>query len=99
MPATLSVSGKKLKCENIVKFMLTNGICGDVTENVTVVDDAVERGCRVVVASANAKGQVKKIWNHVSEESNLTCAHVTEGEITSGCVLDFIRASKCPGKQ
>ena len=79
--------------------MLVNGICGDVTNNVTVVDDVIETGCRVVVASAPAKVYVEKIWNHISRESNLTCAHVTEGEISSGCVLDFIRTSKCPGKQ
>ena len=78
--------------------MKTSGICGDVTENVTIVDNNVELGCRIVLASENAKIHVERIWNHVSKESNLTCAHVTEGEVTSGCVLDFISPSKCPGK-
>ena len=99
MPVTLSLSGTRLAshCDEVVSTMLALGINGDVTRNVSVVDGAVENGCRVLVASKDAKGDAKRLWDAVSTRARLQCAHVSGEERFSGCVLDVYRPSLCSG--
>jgi hypothetical protein len=100
--AVLSLSGPRLSadCREVVQSMRDLGISGDVTCNTTLLDGAVERGCRAVVAGDRPLGSVKLLWEAVRAPHGLTCAHVkVESDAVSGCVLDVLRPSACPGKQ
>ena len=96
MPATLSVSGQ-VDCKDVVETMKKLGIMGDVTPNVTVVDGGIENGCRINIASRPHMDNLKTLWVNLQEQFTLGCAHVKIGELQSGCILDFMRKSECPG--
>ena len=99
MVVTLSVSGRGLRsdCGDVVEMMRQSGICGDVTCNATVLDGAIEPGCRINVVT---RGGAERLWGLLQRSANLTCAHVrTTSDDPSGCVLDVFRPSLCPGKK
>lgn len=98
MTAVLSLSGAALNCEEVAVLMQKLGIGGDVTRNVTVLDGALEPGCRVtVVAPAPARDASKVLWEAARARFGLRCAHVEVTSHASGCVFDVFRPSACPG--
>lgn len=100
MVATLSVSSHDFTptCAEVTSLMKTLGINGDVTANTTVLDGLVEVGCRVRIASSSPKRDAATLWQRMRDRHALTCAHLSVGgDIQSGCVLDVLRPSLCPG--
>ena len=97
---TLSVSGNlKKDCGDVVNAMIRLGINGDVTSNTTVLDNCIEQGCRVVIASqVNAETNLERLWKELRDTCHLTCAHASiSRDVKQGCVLDVIRPSLCKG--
>ena len=102
MVAILSLSGSQLSsnCKEVLLHMKLLGISGDVTCNATLLDDRIENGCRVVVASNPAEANAKRLWDALYERFSLSCAHVVvQEDVKSGCVWDVFRSSRCPGKK
>lgn len=100
MVATLSLSASDFSsdCREVVMYMRLLGFTGDVTTNTTIIDGGIERGCRAILASKNELEDVKTLWTKLKSSYDLTCAHVKiETDTKSGCVLDVIRPSSCPG--
>ena len=88
----LSVSGKGVRCEEVVAFMRTHGICGDVTAHMSIVDGEEEPGCRIRVVSSPIREQTRFVWEGLKARWGLGCAHVHMAMGTeSGCVLDVYR--------
>ena len=99
MVAILSVSGQiDSSCTNIIKSMTKLNLCGDVTPNKSIYNQVVENGCRVILVSKTEKKDVEKLWNHIKDTHNFTCAHVEFKNYTSGCVFDVFSPSKCPSQ-
>ena len=97
---TLSVSGDRLRCDEVAKLLQTMGICGDVSPNTTVLDGHVEPGCRIRIVSAPVPENTRLVWDSLKTRFGLQCAHVRlSAEDKSGCVYDVYRPSACPGKQ
>lgn len=79
--------------------MLVLGIRGDVTPNQTVTDSGLEQGCRAVLASRDEKRDTAQLWQRIRARHNVACAHAKiERDVESGCVLDVLRPSQCPGE-
>lgn len=100
MVATLSLSASDFSsdCREVVMHMRLLGLMGDVTPNTTIIDGEIERGCRATLVSKYELKDVKTLWTKLESIYNLTCAHVKiESDTKSGCVLDVIRPSCCPG--
>lgn len=97
MVAVLSFSSADFspRCEEVVEAMRRAGLSGDVTPNRTLVDGGEEQGCRVVLAGE--KKEVEALWKGVREKCNLTCGHAKIEKTESGCILDVLRPSLCPG--
>ena len=96
MAVTLSLSGDDPgNCDTVVRLMKQLGIPGDVTRNVTILHGGLESGCRVRLFGDMTS--LRTLWDATSAECSLACAHVDWTEHRSGCVLDMLRPSKCPG--
>ena len=99
MPAaTLSVSGPELKdCYGVVDILRQMGVCGDVTQNVTVDHlGGLETGCRVLVVGRDAERHAHDLWKMLQQKYSLGCAHVTISEHRAGCTFDVFGKSNCP---
>ena len=102
MVAILSMSSSSFSkdCKEVISAMKALGMSGDVSCNTSLVDGGVEQGCRVVLASSNETKDVASLWLRIRQIHNVTCAHAKiEKDAVSGCILDIIRPSLCPGKQ
>lgn len=93
---TLSVSKKSLSCEAVARFLQSQNIHVLVRANTSTMPGGVESGCQIM-KSVDHGGEVKKLWQLVSREFGFGCGHVKIDGRFSGCVLDFIRPSACPG--
>lgn len=100
MVAILSVSGGMLdsQCQNVVMAMKVLNIVGDVTPNVSVYNQFIENGCRILIAGKTAEEDTKKLWYHIRDVQQLSCAHAEFSKYESGCVFDVFAPSKCPSK-
>ena len=100
MVAILSISGESLdpRCESVVSAMKELNLCGDVTPNYSIYNQIVEYGCRVMVVGKTEESDVKRLWHHLRNVNDLSCAHVEIKTHKSGCVFDVFSASKCPSK-
>ena len=38
-----------------------------------------------------------RIWDSLRDQYGLTCAHLNVQGVYSGCILDYLRESRCPG--
>mgnify|MGYP001185187298 CR=1 FL=1 len=96
--ATLSISGPQLKsCYGIVQAMKELGVCGDVTQNVSVdTEGGVEVGCRVLVLGRDAEKHARSLWTKLQTEYSLGCAHINVSEHRAGCTYDVFGPSRCP---
>lgn len=97
MSSVLSVSGTSVDCARVVKMMCECNISGDVTSNTSVLDGVVEHGCRLRIVDGSDLAATRILWSKMQNEWSLTCAHVSWNVSKSGCVLDLLRASACPG--
>lgn len=83
MPATLSVSGGRLRdCAEVAAAMAELEIACDVTPNVTVSGGTAEQGCRVRMDRWEPRG-----WRALQRRFGLSCAHLA----FDGCVHDVTR--------
>jgi hypothetical protein len=96
--ATLSISGKRVCCEEVANMMSQLGVNGDVSANTTSIDGFLEPGCRIMVASKDSRADVYRLWTAVQTRFDLTCAHTAITHHENGCIFDVFRKSTCPGK-
>ncbi len=97
MVATLSFSGKSLRCEAVIDAMTKSGIYGDVSTNVTInPDGSTETGCRVLVANKNAEERSRQLWMALRDDGSVQCAHIKIESMKSGCTHDVFAPSRCP---
>ena len=100
-PSTLalSISNHNMDCAEVVKLMQQAGIAGSVTATQSVVCASGnsprcvrEPGCRIVgLQHADATA----LWVKVQRHFDLNCAHVSRAGVFSGCIHDYLSASKC----
>lgn len=100
MVGTLSVSSTSLtSCNDIVEIMQKLGMNGNVTDNITIIDGKIEKGCQILIASEPTRENVQKVWKRLQDQLSFTCAHAEIKHRESGCVFDVFRESSCPGKK
>ena len=58
----------------------------------------IEKGCRILF-NRISKDELKNVWKDIKINHELNCAHVLVPTIFSGCILDFLRPSQCPGSK
>jgi hypothetical protein len=103
IPATtLSISHRNLSgCTDIVHSMRQLGIMTSVTENQSVICNRdkcwLETGCRLVFGGISKQDLQTRIWDSLRDQYGLTCAHLNVQGVYSGCILDYLRESRCPG--
>ena len=94
--AVLSVSGKTLNCASLARALASSGIRCDISRNLTVIGGQYESGCRIT-STVNSRSDISKIWDIVGGVDNVRCGHLKVDGSYSGCVLDYLRTSLCPG--
>lgn len=94
---TLSVSRKGLACASLARFLQSRGISALVRPNISSTTNGLENGCQVVAAVDHGK-DVKRTWGLLRDEFGFNCGHLRIEGRFSGCVLDFVRPSSCPGE-
>lgn len=101
MSSILSISGNLLSenCEDVVSILKKFNINGFSVPNKTIIDGQVENGCQIHIFQKPLKKNTKSVWEECKEKFKLTCAHVRIMDADeSGCILDVLRESVCPGK-
>ena len=97
MTITLSVSGGRLgDCSRVAALLKRLNVNGDVTRNQTILDGTEEPGCRIRLFGGKEKARL--VWETLRKEADLTCGHIDVATHESGCVLDVLRPSTCPGQ-
>jgi len=95
---TLSVSSPRMDCFALALRLRGLGISCDLSENLTVLNGELERGCRVV-STVEDPGQVKKIWEAVrSGHPEVKCGHMQIAGQYSGCTSNYPFVDECPGR-
>ena len=99
---TLSISHRKLSdCTDIVHSMRQLGIMTSVTKNQSVICNQnkcwLETGCQLIFGGISKQDLQTRVWNTLRDHYGLTCAHLNVQGIYSGCILDYLRESSCPG--
>ena len=98
----LSISGPYISddCRKVVDFIKSMGLSGSITSNKSVMANGeIENGCRVIFSEAPSRIRMKtEIWPNLQSRLNLGCAHYkVEGQF-KGCIIDYLRESKCSGQ-
>ena len=95
--ATLSVSRKqKLNCSELAECLKQSNIISLVTSNISTLPHK-EYGCQIT-QSINSKKDINNLWTTLKNRYGFECAHLNIHGYYSGCVLDYLAPSKCPGK-
>ena len=99
---TVSISSSRLsECDDVVKTMLQLGIMTSVTNNKSVICNQdkcwLETGCRLIFGGISKKDLQSQIWNPLQTKYGLSCAHLNIQGVYSGCILDYLRETKCQG--
>lgn len=97
----LSISQKKLSCEEVAENLVKSKIMASVTANHSIVCNSknncqIEKGCRILFGMTTKK-EIKTTWHHLKEQHHLTCAHIKIPSVFSGCIYDYLQDTKCPG--
>lgn len=100
----MSVSSKKMNCNNIVNLLRKQNILASVTSNKSVLYDneefRVENGCRILFAEfIDKKVLEQRVWLPLKRQEKIDCAHVNVPDHFSGCIYDFLRKTDCPGNK
>ena len=96
--ATLSISSYKVEsCNEVAKYLCALDINCNVVYNTTVINGNIEPGCNIILVDNNKK-QIEKLWPCLKQRYNLTCAHLSNPPLFSGCIYDYIKKTECPGK-
>ena len=95
---TLSVSNKKLNCNNIINYLKHINIMASVTENKSITPDGIENGCNILLPYVNKDTLQYQIWEPLKRRHNLSCAHLNVPGTYSGCIYDFIMKTNCPSR-
>ena len=96
--STLSISGKELKCEEVVELLQKMGINCDISKNITITDGSIETGCRILTESTKQK-DIHYLWDKCQNSFDLKCAHLHIPAVYAGCVWGFIKKKECPSSQ
>ena len=100
---TISISSTKIKnCYDVAKYMKKCGIPCFVAGNYTIIkneeDYQIENGCQIKIGSHKPSVVNIDLWKGLKESFGLTCAHIdVEGKFR-GCIYNYFRDSKCPGR-
>ena len=93
----LSVSSPRLDCFALAMRLRELGISCDLTENLTVLNGNLERGCRVV-STVEKPGQIKQVWEAVrAGHPEMKCGHMYIQGQYSGCTSNYPFRDRCPG--
>jgi hypothetical protein len=97
----LSISNKNLDCNQIISELASMGIMASVTKNKSIICDSkknckIEKGCRILF-NRISRNELHHVWKTIHRNHQLSCAHIYAPPIFSGCILDFLRPSVCPG--
>ena len=97
----LSISKKNLDCNQIISELSSMGIMASVTKNKSVVCNSqkkcqIENGCRILFNQIS-KNDLNHVWRIIRSNHQLSCAHIYAPPLFSGCILDFLKPSVCPG--
>jgi hypothetical protein len=98
----LSISQKKLSCEEVVENLVKSRIMASVTANHSIVCNSenncqIENGCRILFGVATKK-EIKNTWQNLQQKHGLGCAHIKIPGSFSGCIYDYVPETKCPGQ-
>lgn len=98
----LSVSSKKLSnCQGVVETMRHLGIMSSITPNHSVVCNEsncwVEVGCRLIIPNITKHKLATYIWPSLQQRHQFQCAHINVTGLYSGCIINYLQPSKCPG--
>ena len=101
--AVLSLSSSKWNnwnaCKDVVQTMLKLGMMTSVTENQTVICNKqrcwLEKGCCLTVGDISKRDLDTKVWPSLQQKYGLTCAHLHVPGLYRGCILNYLRESKC----
>lgn len=98
----LNISSPKIKsCEEICKILREIGIVGNVTPNNSIIKFdgkyKTEIGCKITY-SGNPSTMFDTVWKPLQDKYDLGCAYININSQFHGCIYDFDRNSKCPGK-
>jgi len=97
----LSISQKKLSCEEVAENLLKTKIVASITPNQSIVCNGknncqLEKGCRILFGMAT-KTEIKNTWQNLKQEHTLGCAHLKIPGDFAGCIYDYLQDTKCPG--
>ena len=103
MTTQLTISNKNLNCDDILKQLLTINLDSNVIPGKSLVDNNFENSCQITfskqLGELRYKPVLKYAWNKLQYENKLTCGHLKiEGKF-SGCILDYLTPSLCPGNR
>lgn len=94
---TLSISAKKLKCEEIISFMKLVKIPCHITKNTTLTQKMeIEEGCQILIQQVDKQILEENIWYPLMKKYKLKCAHLSIPGKYSGCIYGFINFKGCP---
>ena len=89
----LSISSKKLNCDDILKFLYASKIKCSVTSNKSIVYKNkkwnIENGCNLNLHTVNKDDIKNVIWLPLSNKYKLGCAHLNIPNEYSGCVNKY----------
>ena len=99
MSVNVSVSNtENTGCKKIFNILKKSNIDCRLIETDSLVDGFFEKGCLITLGEKYSNPiQLQKIWNLIKKD--YTCAHLQIDSKYNGCILDYLRPSKCIGKE
>ncbi|MDA9673921.1 hypothetical protein N9T73_00290 [bacterium] len=90
----LSISSKKLECDEILKFLYASKIRCSIIKNKSVVYKnkkwTMENGCNIHLYHVNKDDIKNRVWRPIQKKNNLGCAHLNIPDVYSGCVSKYL---------
>lgn len=87
-------------CNDVLHIMLKLGIMTSVTETQSVICNKercwLEKGCSLTFGCITKKELGTKVWPELQHKYGISCAHLHVPGVYRGCILNYLRESKCP---
>ena len=101
--AQLSISSSRIdaECKTTIEILRSFNLPASVTPNKSIspYNSQMENGCRIKFSEAPYRDQLQnEIWPRMRQDLGLKCAHYKVDGLFNGCLLDYLRPSKCPHK-